>query len=102
VIVVLATYCAQASTIIPQPLGVSLLTECAEEHRLLTEIGNDLCRTLEVGRLLLKIADTLFAVFRQADRCFLIVAEGDKNERLWRFWATASPPTTSPRPARSR
>src|SRR6185312_14830976 len=32
---------------------------------------------LELNSLLPKIADSLFQVFKQADRCFLIVAEGE-------------------------
>ncbi len=51
----------------------------AEKLRLLIEISNNLSRTLELPPLLPKIADSLFSLFRQADRCFLITSgEGDK------------------------
>lgn len=53
-------------------------TAPAEKLRLLVEISNNLSRTLELQPLLPKIADSLFSLFRQADRCFLITADGDK------------------------
>ena len=54
----------------------------AEKLRALVEISGNLSKTLELNSLLPKIADSLFNLFRQADRCFLIVAEGEKNEKL--------------------
>jgi serine phosphatase RsbU (regulator of sigma subunit) len=50
----------------------------AEKLRLLIDIANNLSKTLELQSLLPKIGDSLFQVFRQADRCFLILAENDK------------------------
>src|SRR5262245_874132 len=55
-----------------------LETQPAEKLRLLVEITNNLSKTLELQTLLPKIADNLFHLFKQADRCFLIQAEGDK------------------------
>src|SRR4051794_2794495 len=55
-----------------------LETQPAEKLRLLIEIANNLSKTLELGSLLPKIADSLFSLFKQADRCFLITTEGEK------------------------
>jgi serine phosphatase RsbU (regulator of sigma subunit) len=55
-----------------------LETQPLEKLRLLIDITNNLSKTLELQTLLPKIADSLFQVFRQADRCFLIQSEGDK------------------------
>jgi serine phosphatase RsbU (regulator of sigma subunit)/pSer/pThr/pTyr-binding forkhead associated (FHA) protein len=55
-----------------------LETQPAEKLRLLVEITTNLSKVLELQSLLPKIADSLFQVFRQADRCFVIQQEGDK------------------------
>jgi len=60
-----------------------LETQPAEKLRGLLEISASLSKTLDLDPLLPKIAESLFALFKQADRCFLIVAEeaaraGDK------------------------
>ena len=55
-----------------------LETQPAEKLRLLVEITTNLSKVLELQTLLPKIADSLFQVFRQADRCFIIQQEGDK------------------------
>jgi serine phosphatase RsbU (regulator of sigma subunit)/pSer/pThr/pTyr-binding forkhead associated (FHA) protein len=55
-----------------------LETQPAEKLRLLVEITNNLSKTLELQSLWPKIADNLFHLFKQADRCFLIQAEGEK------------------------
>lgn len=55
-----------------------LETQPAEKLRLLIDITNNLSRTLELQTLLPKIADSLFHLFRQADRCFLIQADGER------------------------
>src|SRR5262249_24337584 len=47
----------------------------AEKLRGLLEISGNLTKTLELDPLLPKIVDSLFGLFRQADRCFLIQAE---------------------------
>jgi serine phosphatase RsbU (regulator of sigma subunit)/pSer/pThr/pTyr-binding forkhead associated (FHA) protein len=62
-----------------QGSGALLEGTPAEKLRLLIDISNNLSRTLELQSLFPKIADSLFSLFRQADRCFLITAgEGDK------------------------
>jgi serine phosphatase RsbU (regulator of sigma subunit)/pSer/pThr/pTyr-binding forkhead associated (FHA) protein len=59
--------------------GMLLEAQPAEKLRHLIEITNNLSRTLELQSLLPKIADSLFSLFRQADRCFLIQqGDGDK------------------------
>jgi sigma-B regulation protein RsbU (phosphoserine phosphatase) len=52
-----------------------LETQPAEKLRALLEISANLSKTLELDRLLPKIVDNLFLVFKQADRCFIILAE---------------------------
>jgi serine phosphatase RsbU (regulator of sigma subunit)/pSer/pThr/pTyr-binding forkhead associated (FHA) protein len=62
-----------------QASNTLLETHPAEKLRLLIEIGNNLSRTLELEPLWPKIAESLFNLFRQADRCFLITSgEGDR------------------------
>lgn len=58
--------------------NILLETQPADKLRLLLEITNSLSKTLELQSLWPKIADNLFQVFRQADRCFLIQSEGEK------------------------
>ncbi|MFQ3592410.1 MAG: SpoIIE family protein phosphatase [Gemmataceae bacterium] len=59
--------------------GMLLEAQPAEKLRHLIEITNNLSRTLELQTLFPRIADSLFSLFRQADRCFLIqMSEGDK------------------------
>jgi len=57
-----------------------LETQPAEKLRHLLEISANLSRTLELGTLFPKIVDSLFQLFRQADRCFLIQAEDSGKE----------------------
>ena len=47
----------------------------AEKLRLLLEISANLTKTLDLDALLPKIVDSLFQLFRQADRGFVILAE---------------------------
>jgi len=57
----------------------------AEKLRGLLEISANLSKTLELDPLLPKIVDSLFQLFRAADRCFLIQAEEggrDNQQRL--------------------
>lgn len=54
----------------------------AEKLRALLEISANLSKTLDLDPLLPKVAETLFQVFRQADRCFVILAEDGPNPRL--------------------
>src|SRR5262249_1549423 len=56
-----------------------LETQPAEKLRLLVEISGNLAKTLELKTLLPKIADSIFQLFKQADRCFVIQqGEGEK------------------------
>ena len=60
-----------------------------EKLRLLAEIAESLSRVGEPEKLLPQIADSLFQVFRQADRCF-IEYDGDKpNQRVVKIRRTA-------------
>jgi serine phosphatase RsbU (regulator of sigma subunit)/pSer/pThr/pTyr-binding forkhead associated (FHA) protein len=52
-----------------------LETQPAEKLRGLLEISANLSKTLELDALLPKIADSMFQLFRQADRCFIIQAD---------------------------
>jgi serine phosphatase RsbU (regulator of sigma subunit)/pSer/pThr/pTyr-binding forkhead associated (FHA) protein len=70
-----------------------LETQPAEKLRGLLEIGSALSQTLDLDPLLPKIAESLFGLFRQADRCFLIQSEeparaGDKPRLLPRLVKT--------------
>jgi serine phosphatase RsbU (regulator of sigma subunit) len=47
----------------------------SEKVRSLIEISGNLSKTLELDRLLPKIVDSLFQLFKQADRCFIILVE---------------------------
>jgi serine phosphatase RsbU (regulator of sigma subunit)/pSer/pThr/pTyr-binding forkhead associated (FHA) protein len=58
-----------------QNSSMLLETQPAEKLRHLLEISSNLSKTLELTPLLPKIVDTLFQIFRQADRGFLIQAE---------------------------
>jgi serine phosphatase RsbU (regulator of sigma subunit)/pSer/pThr/pTyr-binding forkhead associated (FHA) protein len=53
----------------------SLDSHPAEKLSALLEITNNLCTTLQLESLLPKIGDNLFQLFRQADRCFIILSE---------------------------
>lgn len=58
-----------------------LETQPAEKLRMMLEINNNLCRTLELEPLLPKIVDNLFQLFKQADRCFIVLYD-EANKRL--------------------
>ncbi|MBX9583534.1 MAG: SpoIIE family protein phosphatase [Gemmataceae bacterium] len=47
----------------------------SDRLRALLEISTDLSRTLELDPLLGKLADTLLGVFKQADRCFVVLLD---------------------------
>lgn len=57
-------------------------TQPAERLRALLEITAALSKTLDLNPLLGQVADTLFGVFRQADRCFIIFQEEGPPRRL--------------------
>jgi serine phosphatase RsbU (regulator of sigma subunit) len=59
-----------------------LESQPAEKLRGLLEISANLSRTLELDQLLPKIADSLFLLFRQADRCFLIQTSEEMPGRM--------------------
>lgn len=52
-----------------------LETQPAEKLKMLLDITANLSRTLELDTLLPKIVDSLFQLFKQADRCFIILYE---------------------------
>src|SRR5579875_131126 len=65
-----------------------LETQPAEKLRHLLEISSNLSKTLNLDALMPKIAESLFALFRQADRCFIIQAEEGTNRMLPRVVRT--------------
>jgi serine phosphatase RsbU (regulator of sigma subunit)/pSer/pThr/pTyr-binding forkhead associated (FHA) protein len=60
----------------------------AERLRGLLEISSSLSKTLQLDLLFPKIGDSLFQLFRQADRCFLILAEEDGKKLVPRLVKT--------------
>jgi sigma-B regulation protein RsbU (phosphoserine phosphatase) len=65
-----------------------LETQPAEKLRHLLEISGNLSRTLDPDALMPKIVESLFQLFRQADRCFVIQAEEGSNRLLPRVVRT--------------
>jgi phosphoserine phosphatase RsbU/P len=55
-----------------------LSTHPSEKLTMLIELGQELSQTFNVDQLLPKIADSLFSVFKQADRVFIIFADEGK------------------------
>lgn len=53
--------------------GQFLESQPAEQLRALLDISSGLAKTLELDPLLPQITETLFNVFRQADRCFILL-----------------------------
>jgi serine phosphatase RsbU (regulator of sigma subunit)/pSer/pThr/pTyr-binding forkhead associated (FHA) protein len=74
-----------------QPALQLLETQPAEKLRVLLEISSSLGKTLEVDKLLPKIVDSLFGLFRQADRCFLIQVEEASGKLMPRVVKTRNP-----------
>jgi sigma-B regulation protein RsbU (phosphoserine phosphatase) len=68
-----------------------LETQPAEKLRHLLEISGNLNKTLELDALMPKIVESLFQLFRQADRCFVIHAEEGTNRLLPRVVRTRRP-----------
>ncbi|MCS7168443.1 MAG: SpoIIE family protein phosphatase [Gemmatales bacterium] len=58
-----------------------LQTQPAERFKILLDISNRISRTLELNKLLPEILDSLFQVFRQADRAFLVLP--DESRSRW-------------------
>jgi phosphoserine phosphatase RsbU/P len=63
----------------------------AERLRGLLEISANLSKTLELDKLLPKIVDNLFQLFRQADRCFIIQTDETNTRLLPRLIKTRRP-----------
>jgi phosphoserine phosphatase RsbU/P len=55
--------------------NLQLEMQPAEKLKAILEISRNLSKTLELDRLLPQIVDSLFLLFKQADRCFIILAE---------------------------
>jgi sigma-B regulation protein RsbU (phosphoserine phosphatase) len=68
-----------------------LQTQPAEKLRHLLEISSNLNKTLHLDALMPKMVDSLFQLFRQADRCFIIQAEEGTNRLLPRVVRTRRP-----------
>jgi serine phosphatase RsbU (regulator of sigma subunit) len=74
-----------------QPAMQLLETQPAEKLRVLLEISSNLGKMLELDKLLPKIVDSLFGLFRQADRCFLIQADEGSAKLMPRVVKTRKP-----------
>jgi serine phosphatase RsbU (regulator of sigma subunit) len=55
--------------------NLQLEMQPAEKLKAILEINSNLSKTLDLDRLLPQIVDSLFLLFKQADRCFIILAE---------------------------
>src|SRR5262249_50805326 len=71
--------------------GVLLESHPSEKLRNLIEISGNLSKTLELDRLLPKIVDSLFQLFKQADRCFIILVEEGSGRMLPKVIKTRRP-----------
>ena len=72
---------ADSSTIeatLAAPQKQVLSTHPSEKLTMLIELGQELSQTFNVDHLLPKIAESLFNVFKQADRCFVIMSDEGK------------------------
>jgi serine phosphatase RsbU (regulator of sigma subunit)/pSer/pThr/pTyr-binding forkhead associated (FHA) protein len=65
-----------------------MLDHSNEKLRNLLEISGNLSKTLEVNSLLPKIVDSMFQLFKQADRCFIIDLEEGTGRMLPRYIKT--------------
>ena len=68
--------------VLHQSSHMLLETQPAERLRGLLDISANLNKTLQLEELFPKIGDSLFQLFRQADRCFLILAEDDGKKLI--------------------
>jgi serine phosphatase RsbU (regulator of sigma subunit)/pSer/pThr/pTyr-binding forkhead associated (FHA) protein len=68
-----------------------LETQPADKLRGLLDISANLSKTLDLDALMPKIVESLFQLFRQADRCFVIHAEEGSNRLLPRVVKTRRP-----------
>src|SRR5216683_7984934 len=55
--------------------NLQLEMQPAEKLKAILEISRNLSKTLELDRLLPQIVESLFLLFKQADRCFIILSE---------------------------
>ena len=79
-----------------------LETQPAEKLRGLLEISANLSKTLDLDALMPKIVESLFLLFRQADRCFVIQAEDGTGRLLPRVVKTRRPhEETNARPSKT-
>ncbi len=62
--------------------NVLLDTQPAEKIKTLLDITTNLSKTLALDSLLPKIVDNLFQLFKQADRCFIILREDGTNKLI--------------------
>jgi serine phosphatase RsbU (regulator of sigma subunit) len=63
----------------------------SEKLRNLIEISGNLNKTLELDRLMPKIVDSLFQLFKQADRCFIILVEEGGSRMMPKVIKTRRP-----------
>jgi serine phosphatase RsbU (regulator of sigma subunit)/pSer/pThr/pTyr-binding forkhead associated (FHA) protein len=68
-----------------------LQTQPAEKLQALLDISNNLSKTLELDPLLPKIVDSLFQLFKQADRCFIILVEEGTGKLMPKVIKTRRP-----------
>jgi serine phosphatase RsbU (regulator of sigma subunit)/pSer/pThr/pTyr-binding forkhead associated (FHA) protein len=68
-----------------------LETQPADKLRGLLDIAGNLNKTLDLDALLPKIAESLFGLYRQADRCFIIQAEEGTRKLMPRVVKTRRP-----------
>ncbi len=79
-----------------------LETQPADKLRGLLEISANLSQTLDLDALMPKIVESLFQLFRQADRCFVIQAEEGTGRLLPRVVKTRRPhEETNARPSKT-
>lgn len=77
-------------------------TQPAEKLRHLLEISGTLTKTLDLDALMPKLVDSLFQLFRQADRCFVIQTEEGSNRLQPRVVRTRRPhEETNARPSKT-
>jgi serine phosphatase RsbU (regulator of sigma subunit) len=68
-----------------------LETQPAEKLRVILDITTNLSKTLDLDSLLPKIVDSMFALFRQADRGFIILREEGSNRLIPKAIKTRRP-----------
>jgi phosphoserine phosphatase RsbU/P len=68
--------------VLNQSSHMLLESQPAERLRGLLDISANLNKTLQLEQLFPKIGESLFQLFRQADRCFLILAEDDGKKLI--------------------